>query len=513
MSGVTRRSVLLGALGIGAAGVLSGCTSAVQQAREANTAPGTVGGTLVLGSLADIDPKSIYSQSVTTMAIGLLVWDTLIRYDRRTRTPTPAVARSWEAAPDGLSMTLRLRDDVRFHSGRALTSKDVAYAVSVYASDAAGSQLQAAAKAVTAVETPDPLTAVLRFAAPVPNIFDLLEFMLLVDENSAAGLRAGTEFVGTGPFRFDGREVAATARFRRFDDYWRGPARLDGVVLRVVRDSGALLTSIRAGQSDLVLDAAPRALRQFRDESLYRVTTGDVDDAAYYVGANVASPALADKRVRQAISYAVDRDRIAKEVFAGAAQPSSAPWAATSPGYDAAAAAHYRKDPARARALLAEAGGPRRLTLSYPTGLAAAPAIAAIVQNDLVEAGVEVDLDPREQAAFSPFLKSGQHQLWVGPHGFGQSDPLTLAAGAAPFKPKGNLSGFSAPEYTALVARLAEAGPGRPAVLREYTEYLLDQQFIVDLVVSPATYVSPARVKGLDWNLYKYIDLHGVTIR
>lgn len=513
MSAVTRRSVLLGALGVGAVGLLPGCTSAVEQVREANAAPGGDGGTLVLGSLADIDPKSIPSQSVTTMAIGLLVWDTLIRYDRRTRTPRPAVARSWEAAPDGRSLTLHLRDDVRFHTGRAFTSKDVAYAVSVYASDAAGSQLQAAAKAVIAVDTPDPSTAVLRFAAPVPNIFDLLEFMLLVDSDSAADLRAGTRFVGTGPFRFDGREVAVNARFRRFDDYWRGPARLDGVTLRVVRDAGALLTSVRAGQSGLVLDAAPRALRQFRDRSLYRITTGDVQDAAYYVGANVTAPGLADKRVRQAISYAVDRDRIAAEVFAGAALPSSAPWAANSPGYDEAAGSHYRKDHERARALLAAAGGPRRLSLSYPTGLAAAPAIAAIVQNDLAEIGIGVELDPREQAAFSPFLKSGRHELWVGPHGFGQSDPLTLASGAAPFKPKGNLSGFSAPEYTALVARLGEEGQGRPAVVREYTDYLLDQQFIIDLVISPATYVSPARVKGLDWNLYKYVDLHGVTIR
>ncbi len=513
MTEVSRRAVLLGALGVGATGLLSGCTSAVDQAREANAAPGAGGGTLVLGSLADIDPKSIYSQSVTTMAIGLLVWDTLIRYDRRTRTPVPAVARAWDAAPDGRSLTLHLRDDVRFHTGRAFTSKDVAYAVSVYASDAAGSQLQAAAKAVIAVDTPDAHTAVLRFGSPVPNVFDLLEFMLLVDSESAAELRGGTGFVGTGPFRFDGREVAASARFRRFDDHWRGPARLDGIVLHVVRDPGALLTSIRAGQSDLVLDAAPRALRQFRDRSLYRVITGDVNDAAYYVGANVAAPVLADKRVRQAISYAVDRDRIAAEVFAGTAVPSAAPWATSSPGYDAASAAHYRKDPGRARSLLAEAGGPRRLTLSYPTGLAAAPAIAAIVQNDLAEVGITVDLDPREQAAFSPFLKSGRHELWVGPHGFGQSDPLTLAGGAAPFKPKGNLSGFSAPEYTALVARLAEDGPGRPTALRQYTDYLLDQQFVIDLVVSPATYVSPARVKGLDWNLYKYVDLHGVTIR
>ncbi|ADG80180.1 Extracellular solute-binding protein family 5 OS=Tsukamurella paurometabola (strain ATCC 8368 / DSM / CCUG 35730 / CIP 100753 / JCM 10117 / KCTC 9821 /NBRC 16120 / NCIMB 702349 / NCTC 13040) OX=521096 GN=Tpau_3602 PE=3 SV=1 [Tsukamurella paurometabola] len=514
MSGISRRTVLFAGFGALGVSVLGSCSSAVDQAREANSAPGSDGGTLVLGSLSDIDPKSIYSQSVTTMALGLLVWDTLIRYDRVTRTPRPSVARAWAFAPDGRSLTLHLRDDVRFHSGRLLTAKDIAYAVSVYASDAAGSQLQGVAKAIAAVDSPDPHTAILRLSRPVPNLFDLLEFMLLVDSETAAELRAGTRFIGTGPFRFADREIASSARLVRNGDYWRGPARLDGVTLRVVRDSGALLTSIRAGQSDLVLDASPQALRQFRDESLYRITTGDVYDAAYYVGVNTTDPSLADKRVRQAISYAVNRERIATEVFGGVAQPSSAPWARSSPAYDQEDTGHYRRDLERARALLAGANGPRRLTLSYPTGLAVAPAIAAIVQNDLADVGVAVELDPREQAAFSPFLRTGKAQLWLGPHGFGQSDPATLAGGAAPFKPAGNLSKFTAPEYTALVARLQDGdATARPGVLREYTGYLLDQQFVIDLVVSPATYVSPARVKGLDWNLYKYIDLHGVTIR
>ncbi|MDF0528395.1 ABC transporter substrate-binding protein [Tsukamurella sp. 8F] len=510
---VTRRALFAGALGLGAVATLPACTSAVQQARQADAAPGTSGGTLVIGSLTDLDPKTIYTQSVTTMAIGLLAFDSLIRYDHATLRPTPSVARAWDAAPDGRSLTLHLRDDVHFHTGRPFTAEDVAYAVSVYASDAAGSQLQTAAKSIAAVDTPDDHTAVLRFGVPVPNIFDLLEFMLLTDSDSAAALRSGESFVGTGPFRFAGREVGANAHFTRYAEYWRGPARLDGVTLRVVRDPGALLTSIRAGQSDLVLDANPQALRQFPDESLYRVETGDVFDAAYYVGADVRRPELADVRVRQAVSYAVDRERIAKEVFGGAAAASSAPWARSSPAYDAAAATHYRRDLDRSRSLLAAAGGARPLDLSYPTGLAVAPHIAAIVQSNLADVGIDARLDPREQSAFSPFLKSGAAQLWLGPHGFGQSDPATLAAGAAPFKPKGNLSNYSDPRYTELVQQLVDAPASRRSdAYAAYTTHLLEQQFVIDLVTAPATYVSRARTKGLTWNMYKYIDAHGVTV-
>ncbi|GAA4394063.1 ABC transporter substrate-binding protein [Tsukamurella soli] len=514
MTTVSRRAVLAGAAGLGTVAVLSGCTSAVQQARKANAALGSSGGILTIGSLTDVDPTTIYTQSVTTMGIGLLVFDTLTRYDHQTVRPTPAVAHAWEFSPDGRALTLHLRGDVRFHSGRLLTARDVAYAVSVYASDAAGSQLQAAAKAIAAVETPDDHTAVLRFGAPVPNVFDLLEFMLLTDSDSAGGLLAGESFIGTGPFRFVGREPGASVHLVRADGYWRGPARLDGVTIRVIRDPGALLTSIRAGQSDLVLDVDPRALRRFSDRSLYRIDRGDVYDAAYYVGANVTVPELSDARVRQALSYAVDRDRIAEEVFGGAAPPSSAPWARSSPAYDPAAAAHYTRDLGRARSLLAAAGGGRSLDLSYPTGLAVAPAIAAIVQNDLADIGVDARLDPREQASFSPFLAAGGARLWIGPHGFGQSDPATLAAGAAPFKPAGNLSRYSDPRYTGLVRRLTDApADQRPAAYRDFTAHLLEQQFVIDVVTAPATYVSPAHTKGLAWNMYKYIDAHAVTVR
>ncbi|GAC70447.1 ABC transporter substrate-binding protein [Gordonia soli] len=519
---LNRRAFLRAALAAGSAGavaVLAGCESAVRQAEQAGTGSGESGGRLVIGSSTDVDPKTVYSQSITSMTIGLLVWDTLIRYDHRTLTPTPSVATSWDLTPDGLSMRLVLRDDVHFHSGRRLTSEDVAYAVRTYAAAASASQLQSTAAAIREVDTSDPGVAVLHFARPIVNIFDLLEFMLLTDSESGDALTAGDSFVGTGPFRVTGREVGSTLNLARNDRYWAGPATIDAVTLRVVRDPGALLTSVRARQSDLVLDASPQSLRPFRDEALYRVQSLDVDDVAYYVGVNVADERLGDKRVRQAISYAVDRQRIVDEVLVGRGIASSAPWARTSPAFTEAARVAYDHDPDRARSLLDAAGwrSGDRLLLSYGSGSAASRNIAAIVQNDLAGVGVTVTLDPREQASYNPFLKSGDHQLWISPHGFGQSNPATLATGAAPFKPAGNLSGFTSADYTAAVARFTEivdpTSPAARAVYRRYTDILLDEQFLIDLAITSWTNVSPARVSGLRSNLYKYIDVHGVTVR
>lgn len=518
---MNRRAFLRATAALAAAGsipIIAGCESAVSRAERESRGEGASGGTLVIGSLTDVDPKTIYSQSITSMTVGLLLWDTLIRYDHATLVPQPSVARSWEASPDGRSLRIDLRDDVVFHSGRPLTSEDIAYSVGLYADPESGSQLQATAAAIADVDTSDPHVAVLRLSRPVVNLFDLLEFMLLTDRDTRDTLATGDQFIGTGPFRLERRVTGSEFELVRNDDYWNGPAQLDGVSLRVVRDPGALLTSVRANQTDIVFDASPQSLRPFRDEALYRIETLDVQDVAYYIGANVADPLLSDKRVRQAISYAVDRQRIVDEVFVGRAAASSAPWATSSPAYDPGAAEHYRRDPDKARELLAAAGQPNgSLLLSYGTGLAPARNIAAIVQNNLAEVGIDVVLDPREQASYNPFLRSGEHQLWVSPHGFGQVNPATLAGGAAPFKPEGNLSGFSSPDYTAAAeafnAIADPAAPDAEAAYRRYTEALLDEQFIIDLAVTSWTNVSPARVAGVTSNMYKYIDLHHATVR
>ncbi|MBJ7287838.1 ABC transporter substrate-binding protein [Williamsia sp.] len=512
---LSRRRLLGGAAGLATLSVLGACTA---RSSERRTATGAPGGTLVLGSLSDIDPKALYSQSISTIAIGLLVFDTLIRYDRATLTPRPSVATGWEVSADGRTVRVDLRDDVYFHSGRRLTSADVAYVIERYAANSSASQLQAAAATITSVDTSMPFRVVLGLAYPLVNLFDLFEFMLLVDRESEEGLTAGTEFVGTGPFRFSAREVGVRLELVGNDRYWNGPPLLDGITFRVVRDSSALLTSVRVGQTDLVLDAAPGQLRRFSDRERFSVQSEDVYDVAYYVGVNVADPALSNKTLRQAISYAVDRDRIVDEVLEGRGSASSTPWSTSSPAYSEQASRRYSRDLDTARRLLAAAGGPpgRPVLLSYGTGLAIAPLIAGIIQNNLAQIGFRVQLDPREQASFSPFLSSGAHQLWINPHGFGQSSPATLATGAAPFKPAKNLSGFTSPEYASVVAGFDTLtdprGPAAIDLYRRYTEILLDEQFVIDLAITTSTNVATAAMRGLNWNAYKYIDAHRVTI-
>ncbi|MFT4042645.1 MAG: ABC transporter substrate-binding protein [Gordonia sp. (in: high G+C Gram-positive bacteria)] len=522
MTDISRRCLLRGGLILGAVGsasLLAGCESAVGQLRQASRGSGARGGTLVVGTPTDVDPKTIYSQSITSMNIGLLLWDTLIRYDHKTLQPTPSVATAWEFSADKLSLRLHLRDDVRYHSGRLLNADDVAYNIAKYADQKSGSQLQSTAAKIIHVDTADPSAPVLHFEHPIVNIFDLLEFMLLTDKETEKELAAGEKFIGTGPFRFTGRETGYLFETSRNETYWGGPAQVAGVTIRVVRDANALLTSVRSQQTSIVLDASPQDLRPFGDETLYRVESLDVYDVAYYLGINVGNSALTDKRVRQAISYAIDRERVVKEVLVGRGFVSCAPWAKSSPAFSDDAARHYARNLERSRSLLAEAGyrGGSPLLLSYGSGSPATAGIAGIIQNNLAEIGVDARLDPREQASYNPFLKSKQHQLWISPHGFGQSSPVTLATGAAPFKPAGNLSQFTSEEYTAAVNAFADVvdptSDEAKQVYQRFTDILLDEQFISDIAISTWTTVAPVQVKGVKWSMYKNVDAHRATVR
>lgn len=494
-----RRTLLKLGLGGSLAAVLAACTSAVEQAREGD-------GGITLGMLSDLDPKSIFSQSITSMAIGRLVFDTLTAYDLKTLQPQPLVASGWDIRDGGRTVEVRLRPDVTFHSGRPLTSADVAYSVANLAKDSAGSQLQATAKVITAVDTSEPHVAVLSLAHPLTNLFDLFEFMVLTDSQTEAELLAGKAFVGTGPFRFDSWARGQQSTWVRNDQYWGGPATVPSV--RLVRQ-GEPLASLWASQTNVVRDVIGNVVRMFGGNERFEVTREGIYDVAYYVGVNVEDPYLSDRTVRQAIAYAVDRDRIAADVFAGNAIAGSSPWSPSSPAYTEESATRYRRDPDRARALLERAGGPppAPLLLSYGTGLSSAPTIAAIIQNNLAEVGIPVTIDPREQAGFSTFLKSPQRQLWINPHGFGQSVPATLATGAAPFKPKGNLSGFSSAQYAAVVDRMSMlADPRSPEALgvyRDYTRLLGDEQFVINLVTTDFVTIASRQITGLSWNLYK----------
>ncbi|MFE9424789.1 ABC transporter substrate-binding protein [Kitasatospora sp. NPDC006697] len=511
--GPSRRALLRATVaGVGLA-ALAACRSAADTATAGagGSAGPRRGGTLTVAAAVDFTPALLFSQSANTL-IHRLVFNTLTRYDDQLR-PQPELATSWQLAADGLSITLKLRDDVHFHSGRQFTADDVVFAVKNLQDASRAAQLRSTAATVTDFRKNGDHELTLVLAHPVSNLFDLFEFMIITDPGTVADALAGKQLVGTGPFRFTGRNPGASLSLSRNPQYWR-PDRpyLDAVEIRIIPQGDSLLSSLRTGQSQLTYDLAGKDAAALKSSPDYRIQQYATGAGAVYIGADVTAPQLADKRVRQAIAWAVDRDRLVQQALGGYGLASAAPWPKSSPAYTDANASHYTHNPDKARQLLKDAGVGG---LSLPFAHANTPgstAIAQILQYDLKQVGIDTVLQPTDTATMQKqLIAQSMPALWTLSHSFAQAHPATLAVSAYPFNEAKNTSHFSSPAYTELVRsawqRADSDGPQAQALYQRVTDTLLEEEFVIDLAIAGLIEVSTAKVRGATLNRYSYLNL------
>ncbi|TYL55535.1 ABC transporter substrate-binding protein [Nocardioides sp. BGMRC 2183] len=488
-----------------AAVLVTGCSSAVDELSAAADEP-QQGGTLRIGTTSDIVPANTFTNSSETgdVLVGA-VYDTLVDYPLDSVEPAPNLATDWEFNDDGTELTLQLRDDVTFHSGRPFTSKDVEFSIKTWADPLWTVQLQRTAAAVTGFDTSDEHAITLSFEHPVSNIFDLLDMVPIIDSESIDQLRAGTAWIGTGPFTFDSWQPGSTLSLEANEDYWGGAPLLDGVDVSIIPDPQAQVAQLRAGQLDLVTGASGRDIESLGNDERFDVTEWVGAETQVYVGANVQNEALSDVRLRQAIAFALDRDRIVEDVYRGAGVPSSLPWPEYSPAYDAEAAATYDYDLEQAKALVEEVteetGQVPTLPLTYPAEQTDFGAIAQIVQADLGEIGIKVQLDPVEQAESIKRLIGGEFEgLWLLYHSYAQYNPSTLTVSAYPFNADKNTSGYLDAQYQKDAEAAWKQKPGEVSD-EQYdalNQDLLDGAFLLEIAILHPQTVTSTNVGGLD---------------
>jgi peptide/nickel transport system substrate-binding protein len=512
---LSRRTALraagTGALLLGASGVLAGCRSAVSEDGKASGGPQR-GGTLTIAANQDFTPALLFTQSGLSLQ-NRLIYNTLTRYDDQLE-PQPELATSWEYATDGKSVTLRLRDDVAYHDGRAFTADDVIFAVRNLTKPERSAQLAATAKAVTGFDKRGDHELVLKLAHPVSNLFDLFEFMIIADRHTVDEAVKGTKLNGTGPFRFTKWRPGTGLSLTRNEKYWvpRRPY-LDAVELRVYTQPDALLSALRSGQAQLSYNVPGRQLATLKGDAGFTIKEYDTGSGAVYVGATVTEAPADNKAFRQAIAWAVDRDRVVTQALGGYGLASAAPWPRSSPAYTEANRTHYRHDPAKARELLKSSGVSTKQTL--PLGHPTTPlhvAIAEIVQYDLKQVGIKTELQPFDPASFQKKLISGtMPTLWINSHSFSQVHPATLAVSAYPFNEAHNTSHFSSTEYTEIVEeawRSKDAdGAAAKALYQKVSDLLLDEAFIIDLAVQDSVEVAAKKLHGPKLTKFSYLDL------
>ncbi|MGC4948631.1 ABC transporter substrate-binding protein [Streptomyces sp. DT224] len=514
--GPSRRSTLRAAgggallLGLGLAGCRSAVSDTSSAPQGASAAPRR-GGVLNVAVNADFTPALLFAQSGQSLQ-QRLIYNTLTRYDDRLH-PKPELASSWTYAKDGRSITLRLRDDVTFHNGRTFTADDVIFAVKNLQNPLRAAQLRSTAATITRFEKRGDHELVLKLAHPVNNLFDLFEFMIITDSESVEDAVAGKKLIGTGPFKLKKWSPGSGLSLTRNDAYWQpGRPYLDGVELRVIAQADALISSLRSGQSQLSFDVPGKSLGVVKADHGLTISDYDTGAGAVYLGVNTTVAPLTDRTVRQALAWAVDRDRLVDQTLGGYGLASAAPWPKSSPAYSEANRTHYTHDPAKARQLLKSAGHTRLDLPMLHIALPGETAIAESIQYDLKQVGVHVTLQPTDGAtAQKKLISQGMPALWSLGHGFAQVQPSTLAVSAYPFNEAKNTSKYRSTAYTKVV-REAWTEPetdtaAANALHQKISSILLDEAFLIDLVVRGQLQVSAARLHGVTLNKFSYLNL------
>jgi len=348
-----RRDLLLGSLG---AIVAPSWAAAAESAQR--------GGTFVVN--LEPEPTSFLFNANTAQILAAQVAEGLVEYDENFK-PQPSLATSWEAAPDGLSITFHLRRDVTWHDGRPFTSADVQYTV-LEVVKKVNPRAGTGYKAVQAVDTPDPYTAIFRLSEPSPAIWAVLsgaEACILprhLYEGSAPLTNPwNTKLVGTGPYVFKEWVRGSHIVLEKNPNYWRKERPyLNRIRFRTISDPGARAAALEAGEVQYTPFSAvpPADVQRLKKLPNLHVETGGYGTfvPVFFFDFNLANPLFKDKRVRAAFAHAIDRQALADKVWFGFARPATGPIPRVHAELYTAETTQYPFDPKRAIALLDEAG-------------------------------------------------------------------------------------------------------------------------------------------------------------
>jgi peptide/nickel transport system substrate-binding protein len=457
--------------------------------RLAVAAP-TRGGNLVVGLLTEPDVlTSAITSSGPAQSVSTKIFDGLLSYDFDDN-PKPQLATAWSISPDGLEIRFDLRPNVLWHDGTPFTADDVAFSV-LEVWKKFHSRGRSTFANVIAAETSSPLVVVWKLSKPAPYILSALgaqESQVipkhLYDGRDILTNPANTHPVGTGPFRFAAWERGNYIALERNPRYWDAPKPyFDRVILRILPDAASGAAALEAGEVEF---AWANALPLSDMDRLSHVPTLKVDhenDGASFTFTglifNLDRPVFRDVRVRRAIAHALDRDFILKNIFYGLGQIATGPIPPTMHAFYDGDVTTYAYDPAKAAALLDEAGlkpdgdGVRLTIMHDPLAVGDAYVrIAEYFRDALGKIGIRVKLRTQDFGAFIRRVYT-ERDFDVASYG-GQAGPdpaigtqrLYWSKNFAPGVPFSNGAHYSNPEVDRLLeAAQTELDPARRRAL------------------------------------------------
>ena len=334
----------------------------------------------------------------------------------------PQLASSYEWSADSKALTIKVRPGVTFHDGEKLDAAAVKFNIERHKT-MAGSNRRGELALVTSVDVVDPMTARLNLSAPfaplLAQLADRAGMMVSPKAAQDTGDKFGVKPVCSGPFRFVERIAQDRIVLERYPNYWnKGEIHLEKIVYLPIVDATVRLANLKSGQLDFIERMAPSDVPGLKSDSRFKISK--VTELGYQgITINVGKSDLAQKnplgrdpRVREAFELALDRDGIVQVAMDGEAAIGNQ-WVSPDNVYYAKNVPIPKRDIAKAKALLAEAGMPNAsITLMTPT-TSDAQKIAQVVQSMVKDAGFDVKIQSTEFATSLDMADKGQYEAYV----------------------------------------------------------------------------------------------------
>ncbi len=414
------------------------------------------------------DTLTSTSSDAAADRIRTLVFNTLVKKDENFDY-TGELAKEIKTSDDGQTLTFILRDNIKFHNGNILTARDVKYTFDElfknngFKSGAFFDTIdEKKVPQIVAIETPDDKTVVFKINRPSlkNQLLSNLVAIPIIPEGTVGQQK--NQPVGSGPFKFVGFDATQNlVELAANSDYWDGGApKIQKLRVKSVADANSLQAELLSGGVDIAplpTNLSPDTIKSLEQNPNLKVEKFDGSNIQY-LGFNTQSPPLNNVKIRQAIGYGIDRQKIVTDLLQGLATVSNSILPARSWAYSDGT--KYTYDPEKSKQLLQEAGYKNEpITFKFSSGNAAVNQYAQVIQNSLNNVGLNIQIATLEPNTLRDQLSKGEFQMntgiWIG----GNQDPIFYRdLFSTPKIPNDktkvtccNRSRYSNPEYDSLI--------------------------------------------------------------
>ncbi len=427
---------------------------------------------LIVGQIAE--PQSLDPHTVTAtndFRILVNIYDGLVRYKDGTLEVEPALAESWTISDDGKTYRFKLRQGIKFHDGSDFNAEAVKFNFDRMLKEdhpfynTGPFPLSFNFSSIEAVNAIDPTTVEFKLKEPFAPFLSNLAYPTGLIVSPEAVKKYGKEFgrhpSGTGPFKFAEWQSGQRVVVERNPDYWDGAPALEAVVFRPITDPNTRVAEMMAGGLDVMVEVPPDNLATFKQDANFAVAE-QAGPHVWFTILNAKTGPFADKKVRQAANYAVNKQALVDNVLQGSATVAAGPIPPAFNWVEDKTEA-YPYDPEKAKALLAEAGVTNPEITFYVTeggsGMLDPITMGAAIQADLQAVGFKVKIETYEWNTFLGRVNTGlEGKADMAEMAWMTNDPdtvpyLTLRTDALPDKGGFNSGYYSNPQLDALLEK------------------------------------------------------------